>query len=244
MQKWLSYLLTPFFFMGVVLILVIFHPVQWFCLRILGYEAHKRSVTLISWLLVRCAHILGTRYRFSNPYTLPTDRPLILVANHQSLYDIPVILWCFRKYHPKFVSKIELGRGIPSVSFNLKYGGSVLIDRKNARQSTVALKSLGVYIEKHKRSAVIFPEGTRSRTGVPRKFHTYGLKVLLKHAPSALIVPVTINNSWKLFRFGMFPMGLGVCLKLKVHPPMENIGDVDALVAKVEEQITRSVDVA
>jgi 1-acyl-sn-glycerol-3-phosphate acyltransferase len=184
---------------------------------------------------------LGTRYTFENTQNIPTDRPLIVVSNHQSMYDIPPIIWYMRKYHPKFVSKIELGKGIPSVSFNLRHGGSALIDRKDPKQSIAELQKLGKYIEKHHRSAVIFPEGTRSRNGVPKPFRTTGLKVLMKNAPSALIVPISINNSWKLLRYGKFPMGLDSHLKFKVHPPVENKGNVDELIAQVEATIASGI---
>ena len=74
--------------------------------------------------------------------TLPEDKPLIFVANHQGLYDIIGIGWLLRKYHPKYVSKLELGKGIPSVSYNLNHGGSVLIDRKDPKQALPALKKM------------------------------------------------------------------------------------------------------
>jgi 1-acyl-sn-glycerol-3-phosphate acyltransferase len=157
------------------------------------------------------------------------------------MYDIPPIIWYMRKYHPKFVSKKELGKGIPSVSYNLRHGGSVLIDRKDGKQAISEIGKLGSYIEKYNRSAVIFPEGTRSRDGNPKPFKPMGLKMLLKKAPSALIVPITINNSWKLLRYGKFPMGIGAHLKFKVHPPIENSGNVDELLTKIEEQITKDI---
>ena len=69
--------------------------------------------------------------------------PLIIVSNHQSMNDIPPIIWYMRKYHPKFVSKIELGKGIPSVSYNLRHGGSALIDRKDSKQALVAIARFG-----------------------------------------------------------------------------------------------------
>lgn len=241
MQKLLSYPITIVYFVLFGLTLVIFHPVQWVCHNLLGYDAHKKSVSILNWFLMRCTNLLGARYRFQNPNDIPTDRPLIIVTNHQSMYDIPPIIWYMRKHHPKFVSKIELGKGIPSVSYNLRHGGSALINRKDPKQSIEALQKLGAYIEKNNRSAVIFPEGTRSRTGIPKQFRTTGLKVLMKHAPSALIVPISVNNSWKMLRFGQFPMGLGSFIKFKVHPPMENIGNPDALIAKVEEQITQGI---
>ncbi|WP_222982895.1 lysophospholipid acyltransferase family protein [Flagellimonas meishanensis] len=239
MEKVLSYFFTTVFFIFFGLTLIVFHPIQWFCLNVFGYNAHKRSVSVLNWFIMRCTNILGTRYKFDNPFNIPADRPLIIVSNHQSMYDIPPIIWHMRKHHPKFVSKIELGKGIPSVSFNLRHGGSILIDRKDPKQSISELEKLGKYIEEHNRSAVIFPEGTRSRDGTPKAFRTTGLKVLMKNAPSALIVPISINNSWKLLRYGKFPMGLGTYLKFKVHKPIENSEGPEALIAKVEEEITK-----
>ena len=99
------------------------------------------------------------------------------------------------------------------MSYNLNHGGSVLIDRKDPKQAIPVIKGLSEYIEKNTRSAVIFPEGTRSKTGKPKPFAQSGLKILCKYAPSAYVVPITINNSWKMVRFGAFPMGLGNRLK-------------------------------
>ncbi len=155
--------------------------------------------------------------------------------------DIPPIIWFMRKFHPKFVSKIELGKGIPSVSYNLRHGGSVLIDRKDSKQALVQIARLGKYIEKHNRSAVIFPEGTRSRTGEPRKFQASGLKVLMENAPSALIVPLSINNSWKMLRYGKFPYGMGNHITFDVHEPIGNKGDFDTLFARVEESVKSGI---
>ncbi|MGI9547319.1 MAG: lysophospholipid acyltransferase family protein [Flavobacteriaceae bacterium] len=243
MQKILAYPLTVIYFLCFGIVLVIFHPIQWVCLRLFGYQAHQFSVSTLNLLLMGCTLILGTRYTFNNPHRLPKDKPLIIVANHQSMNDIPPIIWYLRKQHPKFVSKIELGRGIPSVSFNLKYGGSALIDRKDGKQAIQQIAKLGSYIEVNNRSAVIFPEGTRSRDGHPKKFQTTGLKILMKKAPSALLVPISINNSWKMLRYGSFPYGLGNHIKFQVHQPLEITGNHDDLLIKIEEKITQGVSV-
>lgn len=201
--------------------LVLFHPIQWFCFNVFGYQAHKKSVDYLNFFLVRCTNLLGTTYQFENTESIPKNVPIIFVANHQSLYDIVAIIWYLRDFHCKFVSKKELGKGIPSVSYNLNHGGSVLIDRKDSKQAIPLIKGLSEYIEKHTRSALIFPEGTRSRTGQPKSFAQSGLKILCKHAPSAYVVPITINNSWKMVRFGAFPMGLGNRLKFTIHQPLK-----------------------
>jgi len=219
-----------------------FHPIQWLGFRLFGYNGLKKTVSILNWCLMRSTNILGTSYTFSNSYTIPTGRPLVIVTNHQSMYDIPPIIWHMRKYHPKFVSKKELGKGIPSVSFNLVHGGSVLIDRNDGKGALMEIGKLGSYIENNNRSAVIFPEGTRSRDGHPKPFKPMGLKMLLKKAPSALIIPISINNSWKLVRYGKFPMGLGAKVSFKIHEPIENIGNVEQLITQIEAAVNSGIN--
>lgn len=192
---------------------------------------------------MRSTNILGTRYTFNNPHNIPIDKPLIIVTNHQSMNDIPPLIWYMKQHHPKFVSKKELGKGIPSISFNLRHGGSALIDRTNPKQALLAVAQLGKYIEKNNRSAVIFPEGTRSRNGEPKPFKTKGLQIMMKTAPSALLVPITINNSWKLLRYGKFPMGLGTHMTFDVHKPIENIGKPEDLIEQVETAIKAAITI-
>lgn len=244
MKKLLAYPLTVLYFICFGLTLVVFHGIQWVCLNIFGYQAHKKSVDFLQFFLMRCLNILGTRFTFSNPYDFPTNRPLILVSNHQSMYDISPIMWFFRKHHVKFVAKKELGHGFPSVSYNLRHGGSVLIDRKNPRQALPAMLKFAEYIEKTNRAAVIFPEGTRSKDGSPKPFKTKGLELLVKRVPSALVVPITVNNSWKMLRYGSFPMGIGNHIKFTVHKPLEiaNFTNITNLLAQVEQTIVDSIE--
>ena len=243
MQKILSYPLTVIYFIFFGLTLVVFHAIQWVCFNLFGYNAHKKSVDWLQFFLMRCINLLGTRISFYNPYNIPTDQPLIIVANHQSMYDISPIMWFMRQHHVKFVSKKELGKGIPSVSYNLRHGGSVLIDRKDPRQAIKAIQEFSEYIERTKRAAVIFPEGTRSKNGVPKKFQTKGLITLFKGIPSALVVPISINNSWKTQRYGKFPMGLGAHITFKVHKPIKiaTFTDMQELVELVEKTIVKDI---
>jgi 1-acyl-sn-glycerol-3-phosphate acyltransferase len=220
MQKLAAYPLSIIYYLLFGLTLVIFHPIQWICFNLFGYEAHKKSVDAFLFFLVANTYVLGTRYKIKNPDKLPTGVPLIIAANHQSLYDITTIGWFLRKVHPKYISKIELGKGIPGVSYNLNHGGSVLINRKDPKQSLAAIKRIAQYIEDNKRSAVIFPEGTRSKTGKPSPFAESGLKILCKYAPDALLVPVTINNSWKITKWGAFPLSIGNKVELIIHDPI------------------------
>ncbi|MCA0152292.1 lysophospholipid acyltransferase family protein [Winogradskyella vincentii] len=243
MQKIIAYPITVIYFIFFGLTLVVFHPIQWFCNNVFGYKAHKISVDFLQFFLLRCLNILGTRFTFNNPHQIDKGIPLILVTNHQSMYDIPPLIWYLRQHHVKFISKKELGKGIPSVSYNLRHGGSVLIDRKNALGSIKAIEEFAQRVEKNKWAAVIFPEGTRSRDGNPKPFKTKGLITMFNHMPSALVVPITINNSWKTLRYGKFPMGIGANIKYTVHKPIKLSEQSDhlKLISEIEKTITSHI---
>jgi 1-acyl-sn-glycerol-3-phosphate acyltransferase len=192
----------------------------------------------MTFFLLKCSHVLGTWYTFGNRELIPKNVPLIFVSNHQSLFDTTALIRYLRKFHCGFVTKKELGKGIPSVSYNVRNGSSVLIDRNNPKQAIPLIKSLAEYAEKHSRSAVIFPEGTRSKTGHPGKFAESGLKILCKYAPSAYIVPISINNSWKVFQYGAFPLSFGHHLIFTVH---ESLKVSDYTFAEIMEKTENAI---
>ena len=144
MHKFVSYPISVIYYLLFGSFLCVFHPIQWICFNWIGYEAQKKSVSILNFFLVRTTHLLGTTYDFQDRDKLPKGVPLIIVANHQSLYDIPPIIWFMRDWHPKFISKKELGKGIPSVSYNLRNGGSALIDRKDPKQALGEIKKCGI----------------------------------------------------------------------------------------------------
>jgi 1-acyl-sn-glycerol-3-phosphate acyltransferase len=242
-MKILSILLTIIYYFFFGLTLGIMHIIQWLSYNLGGYSAHHESVRWMNKLLILCTKILGTTHKFEGKEKLPKNVPLIFVSNHQSMLDISPLEWYLSEFHPKFISKIELGKGIPSVSYNLQKGGSVLIDRKDPRQALPEIKKLSQYIEKYKRSAVIFPEGTRSRDGKLKPFRDNGLKMLMKFAPSALIVPVTINNSWKIVKNGNFPLSLGIHFSVFVHETISPKGmDFEDLTDKIRAEIESKLE--
>jgi 1-acyl-sn-glycerol-3-phosphate acyltransferase len=218
MKTVFAYILSPIYLLVLGLILGVFHPIQVVCWNVWGYPAQKRAVEIMCYLIIKSLIILGLTVKLKGIEKLPKNCPLIIVANHQSQYDIPPIVWIFRKHYPKFISKIQLAKGIPSVSYNLRKGGSVLIDRKNRSQSVKEIIKLGRQIEANNYSACIFPEGTRSKDGKVRTFKVSGLAALLKTSPSAAIIPFAVNGNYLLQRF---PMGVGENLTYSVLDPID-----------------------
>jgi len=243
MRKALAFPLTVIYYLAFFTTLVVFHAIQWVCHYCFGYTAHKRSVDILNAMLIGCMGLIGTRIRFNNPHKLNKSQPHIIVCNHQSLYEIPPLIWYLRRLHPKFISKIELGRGIPSVSFNLRHGGSLLIDRDKAKDALVAIEDYANKLSSYKHSTIIFPEGTRSGSATPRRFRLGGLITLFENMPEALVLPLSISHSWKLIKWGNFPIMPGVTMRFTVHEPIPvKEQKANELAARVEQIIVGGIE--
>ena len=243
MKTILSYPLSILYYLSFGILLFSFQIIQWFCLNMFGYYAHKKSVDILNYLILLSLSILKTRIFFEAESNLPPlGSSVIFVANHQSTYDIPPLIWKLRNYHMKFVSKKELGRGIPSISYNLRNGGSILIDRDKPKESINSIKKFGKFLSKKNFSVLIFPEGTRSKNGKVKEFRRSGLKTLIKNMPGAIIVPISIKNSWKFSDQNYFPMPLGVKIVIRFHESLSNnLKNLESLINSVESTIHNQV---
>ncbi|MEO5729136.1 MAG: lysophospholipid acyltransferase family protein, partial [Byssovorax sp.] len=182
------------------------------------------------------------RHRVEGKEHLQPGRPYIIVANHQSLLDISMASDFLELLEPRYVSKRELAQGIPGVSFNLSRGGSACIDRKNPEQAITAIEDLGRRAQREGFSVVIFPEGTRSKTGAMRPFREAGLRALIRSAPGMEVLPVTSVGGSRLFRHNLKPITRNVELGFIVHPPViaPDPADAEAFTAfvhRLEETI-------
>jgi 1-acyl-sn-glycerol-3-phosphate acyltransferase len=238
MHRIVSWLFTipyiPLFFA----ILCFFQPLQIIALSF-GYRAHKFILDLMNLVLIINFRTVGTRFLVSWKFTPRLDKPLIIVSNHQSMYDIPFIIWIMRRYHPKFIAKKELGRWIPSISFALRNMGSVLIDRSDQSQAITAIEQFAQQTATLKHAAVIFPEGTRARDGVMKNFKSAGLITLMKNMPDADIIPIAINGSWELVRYNLLPVPFGRTVTFTVLPAISAAGKTGKEVVKECETVIR-----
>ena len=87
-------------------------------------------------------------------------------------------------------------------------------------------------------SAVIFPEGTRSVDGIVKPFQSAGIATILKKCPDALIVPIAIKNSWKMIKYGIYPMNTFTPITWEVLESIEpTTGTPDEVVKLAEKRI-------
>jgi 1-acyl-sn-glycerol-3-phosphate acyltransferase len=242
MKKILGYLLTPIFQFYYILMLLLFHPIMVAALYFFGDKSRKKAVDLLNFFLVKGLYILGCKITFTGFEKIPANRPLIIVSNHQSLFDIPAVVWGFKNYYPKFISKIELSKNLPSISHNLKHGKSALIDRKKGTSAVKEIFKLGQLIQENNYAACIFPEGTRSKTGRVKPFMSAGINTLLRAAPSAVLVPFVIDGHSQLMHKGLFPLKFGQKITYTVLDPLEpGEQTIEELVHQIEIAIKKAL---
>ncbi len=211
--------------------------------RLFGLRAMEIAVGVAQRALIWCFRISGVKLTVErHPAVLP-GRGYLFISNHQSLFDVPIFGGILFSNYPKYVAKKELGKWIPLISFNLKHGGNVLIDRDNRIEAVRAIREFGRTCEERNVSAVIFPEGTRSRDGHLRDFKTAGTVMLLEAAPSLPVVPAAIDGSWKLLMNKMFPIPFGTRVRIRFGEPIDRDGIVAAdLVETARRTISATLD--
>lgn len=242
MKKILDYVLSSIYLIHFGLTLLVFHILQVVAFNVFGKKAHKVVVDYLNFTLTFGLYLTGARIKLLNVSNIPDNRTIIFVANHQSTFDVPAIYWFLRKYHPRFVSKIELAKGVPSISYNLRKSGAALIDRKDGKQAITEIARLGKLIYEEKSSVIIFPEGTRTASGIMRPFAPGGVATLLKRAPDALIVPVAINGTGAFNPKGTFPLKSFSNLSWTVLPAIEPAGrKAEEILAEAQEAIRKAI---
>jgi 1-acyl-sn-glycerol-3-phosphate acyltransferase len=56
--------------------------------------------------------------------------------------------------------------------------------------------------------------------GKPKKFHKKGLMTLIENMPNAVILPISINNSWRIAQYNYFPIPIGIKITFTSHKPI------------------------
>lgn len=243
MKKIISYPLSVIHYFLYLFFLSVFHPIQWVCIHIFKGNSHRKSVEILNFFLVNSLRVTGNMVKFRFKTEIPKNVPLIFVCNHQSVYDIPPLIHFLKNYSPKFVGKKELDNGVPSIAINLKNDGSVLIDRNNPKEAILKLANFGKFLNENNYAGLIFPEGTRSRTGELKPFKSMGLKTIMKYIPEGYIIPVTINNSWKMVRNGAFPLELGCKVNFIAHAPVKiDYADADNQIEQIRSIIGEDLE--
>ncbi|HYU79604.1 MAG TPA: lysophospholipid acyltransferase family protein [Vicinamibacterales bacterium] len=203
-----------------------------------GYFAH-RCARAWSWLILATT---GVRVIVTGLERLERGKTYVFVANHQSIYDIPV-LFASIPYQLRIIAKQSLG-SFPFLGWHLRRTGHMLVDRQRPEKGRIfdwanTLTSNGL-------SLIIFPEGTRSTNGYLGPFK--GGLFLLAMQAGLTIVPVSVMGSRHVMRKGELTTRPGE-VRVIVHEPIAteraeqpDTRAVRALAGRVREVIRPAVE--
>ena len=154
----------------------------------------------------------GVRVRVVGLERLEPDRSYVFAANHQSIYDIPIV-FASLPFQLRIVAKQSLGQ-IPFMGWHLHRAGHLLVNRKNPGPDIVQKMARLV---REGSSLIVFPEGTRSVDGQLGRFKKGSFLVALD--AKLPVVPVTIAGSQHVMRKGRL-MVRPADVQLTVHDPV------------------------
>lgn len=206
-------------------------------------RAQEYVAGAVQWTLIRVFAIANTWVIVERSPEFQSWTDYLVISNHQSMFDIAILGGVLFSNFPKYISKRELGKGIPTVSFNLRVGGHVLIDRSEGSAAVEAIRELGRRVRRGGCSAVIFPEGTRARHGEFGKFRPAGTLALLEEAPDTPVVPLAIDESWRLLKHNFLPLPWGVKVRVWIGAPIARRPDEDrdALIERCRHEIATTL---
>lgn len=203
-----------------------------------GHFAHH-CARLWSWLILATT---GVRVTVRGLDRLTPGTTYVFVANHQSIYDIPVI-FASLPFQLRIIAKQSLG-SFPFLGWHLRRTGHLLVDRRKPDPRAVfnwanALTSKGL-------SLIVFPEGTRSATGHVGPFKGGSLYPAVQ--AGLPIVPISIAGSRHVMRKGRLMTCPGD-VELTIHDPIATVAvsepdirQVRALAARVRAIIAPPVE--
>lgn len=178
----------------------------------------------------------GARVEIIGEDNIPKDTAVVFVANHQSNFDIPLMISSVPGTKG-FIAKKEILK-MPLVRDWMQLMQCVFIDRSNIRQQVKAI-SEGVQTLKNGQSIVVFPEGTRSVDGNLNEFKPGSLKLATKSGSP--IVPVAIINSR-----GLMPKGRMIItpasVKVVILNPIEITPEMNKETSALAEQIKSIIE--
>jgi len=184
--------------------------------------------------------LAGIRTEASGTEHIQHHRAAVYAINHASNVEPPVVFNLLHDLFPRLriLYKAEL-RKLPILVRAFDLAGFVPLERGNRDQSLPAIER-AVEALRGGNSFLIFPEGTRSRTGELLPFKKGGFIMALK--AQAPVVPVAISGARAAMRKGSLIIR-PVRVRIRVGAPIETVGmtvdDRDALIARVRAEVER-----
>lgn len=187
-----------FSFLLTTLYVCIFMPIA------AALDSSGKMVRYFALFWCRAARFCSQITLITNTDSIPTDEPVIFVANHQSQFDIPLSTVALKKALPAFMAKKSL-QELPLIGRCFRLFGNISVDRSNRRAAMESLDTAAATI-RNGRSVILFPEGTRQgQLEELGDFKTGAIMLALK--AGVPIVPVIIEGTGDILPKGRISLG-------------------------------------
>lgn len=163
--------------------------------------------------IVRAAGIRITAAGLEN---IDSGKSYVIVSNHQSHFDIPVLVATL-PLKLTIIAKKELFK-IPLFSQGMRAFGILEIDRSNRNRAIETLNLAAEIIRKEKISVLAFPEGTRSLDGKLQRFKKGAFALAADH--QIPILPVSVSGTFPVLPKGKLMVRPGE-VTVTIHPPVD-----------------------
>jgi 1-acyl-sn-glycerol-3-phosphate acyltransferase len=186
--------------------------------------------------------LAGIRVAVEGAEHIPATRSAVYAANHSSNIEPPAVFFALRRLFPylRVIYKAEL-RTLPVLVWVFDAAGFVPIERANREQSFPAVDRAAAALRAGA-SFLIFPEGTRSRTGDLLPFKKGGFIMAING--QAPVVPIAVSGGRAAMRKGS-PLIWPVTVTVRILPPVETAGRSlearDELIADVRGAIAQAL---
>ena len=182
----------------------------------------------------------GLRVEVEGAEQVRPERGAVYCANHSSNLEPPIIYLALAAVHPrlKILYKAELRRAIPLLRTGFDVAGFVPIERRNVEQSGRAIERAAAALTSGD-SFMIFPEGTRSRTGELLPFKPGGFVMAMKGG--APVVPIAVTGAARAMRKGS-PLIRPVTIRVRIGSPIEPDGEGPAARRALIRQVRQSIE--
>jgi 1-acyl-sn-glycerol-3-phosphate acyltransferase len=188
------------------------------------------------WAMRVSGRVLGIKVEVSGLDRIDPRTALIFMPNHISFLDGP-LLEMLIPGAARVVLKKSILR-IPVVGLGMRFVGFVPVDRKGVKGGKRSIARAVRMIREQGYSFLIFPEGTRSRSGKLQRFRRGGFFLALE--TGAPIVPVTISGTFELMPKGQKYARKGR-VRVAFHDPIPTVGYTPETMAGLMDKVRRAI---
>ncbi|MBC7362864.1 MAG: 1-acyl-sn-glycerol-3-phosphate acyltransferase [Candidatus Aminicenantes bacterium] len=188
------------------------------------------------WAMGVSRWILGLKVEVKGLENVDSAKSYVFMANHLSFLDGPLLFYIIPQ-KVRVILKKSIFR-LPVVGPGMRFVGFIPVDRKRASGGKKSIDEAARLMKERGYSFLIFPEGTRSRTGQLQPFKRGGF--FLAIAAQAPIIPITIKGTFELMPKGrIFPRSGEV--RVTFHPPIETRGKSAEDIPFLVEEVTKAI---